>query len=945
MRKLISPQWIWVINTLPIAILFVVFHSQFNIIKTLLDEDNIQLWKYFGWTLGVLGVLNCTYAVWLVFKKQNVSMAYGLIALLCYIPFIYLYIEHAGQIIPFFIPRWMILDNLLLYVVTFLMPTLFHSILVLVVHFTSETKEHRAWINFSIAISVPVSGYLFAQVLLPFLHRSCRGWNEIEHKIFNQHVILTLVIVATLVFLFFLLRAVFILAAKKSAVLKKHQWLWKISIALVLPLLGLLINNGHLLNEFYVPFPMFDFGSLWFYALAVLNGVFICLPNTGNPIYRLFLFFGRSITFSYTFYFFLVFLPFLPLSLVAIVFFGLGFLVLTPLLLFVIHTHELYGDFSFLKSCFPKKRVIGAFLLGFLVIPASITANYLKDKNVLNKALEYVYHPNYSKEYRIDKNSLQKTLQVLNQHKTSSRNFPFSNQIPYLSSYFNWLVLDNLTLPDAKISMIEKIFFGEASSKAELNNIRSENARNEPISISNISTSSAYDRAQNAWKSWVDLEITNTSENSFSEYSTTFELPEGAWISDYYLYVGEQKEPGILAEKKSAMWVFSNIRNENRDPGILYYLTGNRIAFRVFPFSQDETRKTGIEFLHKEPIQLRIDNHIVELGNAAETIYENVENENVLYVSSKQKQTLKSVYRKPYFHFLVDASKDKDKHSHAFAKRIEQFLKNNAAFSENAQVSFVNSHVRSFPFGDGLEKHPTFEGGFYLDRGVKTVLSKAFQDNSRPVIVVVSDNIQNAIWDKDFADFKLAFPESNLFFNLGEDLQLQAHSLMHNPKEQLPYKPECLFCETVLEYRLADNSVAYLPDNGEPSVVLKRASFEIAEQEIKEKNWQSALSMQAKWSSQVLHPENSDREWLNFVKHSFISKTMTPATSFLVVENEAQKAILKKKQEQILSSKGTLDFDSDPQQMSEPNLWLLAMLLGVALCHAKRNKGKRLGRL
>ena len=214
-------------------------------------------------------------------------------------------------------------------------------------------------------------------------------------------------------------------------------------------------------------------------------------------------------------------------------------------------------------------------------------------------------------------------------------------------------MLDNLTLSDTKINYIEKVFFDNTSIE-----IRPENIRNDNVKITNISSNSTYDKSQNAWKSWIDLEITNKSENTwFSEYVTTIDLPEGCWISNYYLFVGNKKEFGILAEKKSAMWVFSQIRNENRDPGILHYLTGNKVAFRVFPFSKDEVRKTGIEFLHKEPLKLTIENNIVELGNAEETTNEKTETENVVYVSTQQKQTLKTVQRKPYFHFLVDISK------------------------------------------------------------------------------------------------------------------------------------------------------------------------------------------------------------------------------------------------------------------------------------------------
>jgi len=933
MRNLLNSKWLFIINTLPIVVLFVLFFGQFNIIKTLLDEDSIQLWKTFGLTLGILGLLNFVYAVYLTVIKQNVSVFYGVVALLCYIPFIYLYGFHLEQIIPFNIPQWMISGNLFLYIGTFLMPTLAYSIFVLVAHFTADTKEYKAWLNFLIAIAIPVLGYLFSQIGLPL-------WRLFDGN-FGIHTMLILTIVATLVFLFFLARGVFILTTKKAAVWQKYQLAWKIPIAILLPLLGLSVNNGYLFNNFGISnLGIFgDFNSYWFYILAVVNGILICLPNLENKIYRLFLFIGRSVTFTYTLYFFLVFLPFLPLSVIAIIAIGTGFLMLTPLLLFVIHADELSKDFLFLKSYFSKKIIIGISLLGFLVIPVCITVNYLQDKSVLNKTLEYLYTPDYSKQYRIDKNSLQKTLTVIKSHKNNNFGGIFSSQQPYLSSYFNWLVLDNLTLSDTKINYIRQVFFGIIPTRQWQEDIRNEN-----VEITNISTSSVYDKEQNAWKSWVDLEITNNRTDSWlAEYATTIDLPEGCWISDYYLYVGDRKEYGILAEKRSAMWVFSNIRNENRDPGILYYLNGNKVAFRVFPFANKEVRKTGIEFLHKEPIKINIDNNTIELGNTEETIYENIENENVVFVSSQQKQTLKSVKRKPYFHFLIDVSEGKENFSADFVRRIEKIMIDYPALAKNTQISFVNTYVNTYSLENNLmwyyDLYANYEGGFYLERAIKTVLLNTHKKQSYPVIVVVTDSIQTAILDKDFSDFCFAFPENDLFYNLDSNGMLQEHSLVNNPLKQLPYRlRECIFCETVLEYQLPDNSTAYLPSNNEPSIVLKNDIFDVNPQEIKEKNWQSALTMQAKWRSQVLHPEISNKEWLNLVKYSFVSKIMTPVTSYLVVENEAQKAILKKKQEQVLSSNKSLDLDEDTQRMSEPRLWILTILLGLALLYKQLRK-------
>jgi len=926
MRNLLNPKWLFFINTLPIVVLFFLFIGEFNIIKSLLNAENIKLWKTFGLTLVVLGLLNFGYAVWLKIKKQKVSVFYGVLALLCYIPFVYLFGFHSDKIIPFSIPQWMFSGNNILYVGTFLMPTLAYSLFVLVAHFTPETTEHKAWKNFLIAIIIPVSWFIFSQILLPL-------WKPVENN-FGIHLLITFIIIGTLIFLFFLIRGVLIIATKKANVWQKYQLAWKIPISIVLPLIGLAVNNGHLFNNFSVKSSGIfgDFNSYWFYILALVNGILICMPNLENKIYRTILFTSRSITFAYTVYFFLVFLPFLPLSIIAVVAIGTGFLMLAPLLLFVLHINELSKDFTYLKGYFSKNAIWFISLIGFLIIPIFITSSYLKDKTVLNETLDYIYNPDYSKDYEINKVSLQTTLNVVKHHKDRNQDVIFGSQIPYLSSYFNWLVLDNLTISDAKINTIEKIFFGSTSFE-----LRPENIQNDNVKITNISTKSTFDKSQNAWLSWVDLEIKNNSENTwFSEYSTTIKLPQGSWISDYYLYVGNKKEFGILAEKKSALWVFSNIRNENRDPGILYYLTGNKVAFRVFPFAKSEVRKTGIQILHKEPISFTLDNNIIKLGNEEETISSNSRaNENVIYVSTKQKQTLKQIQRKPYLHFLLDVSKNKETNIADFSKRIEQVLRTNKSLSENSKISFVNSYQKTITLNNDwkqIYKSQIFEGGFYLDRGVKTSLFNAYKSNSvtYPVFVIVTDSIQKAVLDKDFSDLKMTFPENDFFFTINQNGNLQSHSLTSNPIEPLADTLKYTFDQTVLEYNV-ENKKFYLPNNNQPSIILKNDIFEVAEQNIKEKNWQSALTMQGKWNSQILHPETSDKEWLNLVKCSFLSKVMTPVTSYLVVENEAQKAILKKKQEEVLSSNKSLDLGEDTQRMSEPSFVVLTILLGLVL--------------
>ncbi|WP_460504400.1 MSEP-CTERM sorting domain-containing protein, partial [Hymenobacter agri] len=130
---------------------------------------------------------------------------------------------------------------------------------------------------------------------------------------------------------------------------------------------------------------------------------------------------------------------------------------------------------------------------------------------------------------------------------------------------------------------------------------------------------SRYDAREQAWVSWVDLEVANTDPGYQNrEYSTAIRLPEGCWVGDYVLTIGNRQEHGILAEKKAATWVFAQILNQDvpRDPGLLAYRGPHEIALRVYPVSGSEPRRTSIQLLHKEPCTLTVDGRTLAMGDS-----------------------------------------------------------------------------------------------------------------------------------------------------------------------------------------------------------------------------------------------------------------------------------------------------------------------------------------
>ena len=927
MRNLLNPKWLLVINTLPIIILMLLFWSDFNIIKSLLGEENILLWKGFGSALFLIAIIHLGYTITCIIKKKTLSKYYAYISLIVYIVFIYIYSEYANKIIPWDIPDWMLSGNLLLYVGTFLMPTLAHSLFLIVIQFTPRNGDQKAWKNILGAVAIPIFCYIFFQIIIP-------SWHIFDYG-FGTHVLTILLIICVILFLFFLIRGIYILTMKKEQVLKKYQLFWKIPITIIFPLLGLATNNGYIVRELgSINTGVFgDFSNHWFYVLAIVNGILLCLPNSSNVTYRFILFIGRSITFAYTFYFFIVFLPYLPLSVIAIIAIGLGFLMLTPLILFVIHIQEIVSDYSFLKPYFSKHILTITIVAGFLCIPSCITISYAKDRVVLHETLDYIYSPDYSKDYNIDRTSLAHTLSVIKHNKERNNDFLSSSRKPYLSKYFNWLVLDDLTLSDGKINAIERIFFNFESFGLR----QDSSIGDDHVSISNIGSSSTYDEDKKQWTSWIDLEITNANTNTFfSEYATTINLPEGCWISDYYLFVGDRKEMGILAEKKSAMWVFSQIRQENRDPGLLHYLTGNKVSFRVFPFGEKEVRKTGIQFIHKAPVQIHIDGHDIQLGDLASTSANaSIQNDVVAYVSSQEKEALELVQRQPYYHFVVDISEDTKQHVNTYISTIEKFLDTNPLATDHS-ISFSNAYTKTVALDDYWRtalKSQTFEGGFYLERAIKTILYNTQEQvsNRYPIIIAVTENMNRSIISKDFKDFRFAFPESNRFYHLNTLGYLAAHDLTNRPKQAVNDDDKVILNDSVLVWPNAKSPLAYLPNNDQADMVLKQVKPTLNDADIAPHDWTSALLLQAKFRSNILYPEQAEKDWTRMVRHSFMAKTMTPYTSYIVVENEAQKAILLKKQKDVLSGKMALDLNEDTQRMSEPELYLLLLLFGLFL--------------
>lgn len=925
MKNPFNPKWILIVTTFPSILLIILFLRSYSVIHTLLEPENLNVWRNHSILFLALSTGTMGYAIFQIIRRQKVSILYALIAFLVYLLTLYSYTYNMDSFIPENIPGWMVPENLTYYAGSFLMPSLLYSLILIAIWSLNNNQSQYAWYNLLYAVCIPVSIYVFANVVVPF-------WQPTESR-FLEHSFVIFLVLATITFLFFILRWIYLVMYKRGS-WDKNKIGFRLTLGIIFPLLGLAINNGLIGGPFHVGSGIFgDFNSPWFYGLALTNGLFLCLKPKENPYFMFARFVARSATYPFILYFFLVFMPYLPFSVLAIIVFGLGILMLTPTVLFIIQSNDLIDDYKQLKFHFSIFKLRFVSLAAMSIIPLGLTQSYMNDKKILTETLNSIYSPDFSKEVDINLKSLSATIKHIKRNRRQNDLFFESHHMPFLSSYFSWLVLDNMTLSNEKIRKIENIYFG-TSATYTIPPPKS----NEEVSISDIKSTSTYDPQQDAWESWIDLELTNNSTRRFAEYGTRIDLPVGCWINDYYLYVGDKKEMGILTEKKSAMWIYSQIRNQNRDPGILNYISGNEVAFRVFPFGSNQTRKTGIKFIHKEPVTIQIDNQIVTLGDNKinPPLGQSLDfSKNAVYISSAEKSTLPKIARTPYFHFIVDGSIGRESEIQKTIHRIKVITDDYPHLVHNAKVTFTNFRNLTFDLSDDweskLEKH-SFQGGFYLENAIKKILFNSYQSKSltSPRIVVLSENLHNSVISKNFSDLKITFPENEFFYSVNSENVLVPHSLVNNPKRKVENHPIDLGKKEVYGWPDAINPSAFLSIDDNPSIVLKNSNHQL--EKLDENIWEAALSLHGQWLSQCLHPEKSNERWIGLVKGSFDARILTPLTSFLVVENEAQKALLLRKQNQVLNGNKNLDLNGDVQSMSEPGTWvLLALFICVVL--------------
>lgn len=924
MRPSLDPRGILLAHTLPALLLFYLLGQLFGYIRPALDAEALQLWRTYAVWLGI-GTLSATvYATWCIVNKRPIHFIYGLLVFASYVPLLWWSMDQASALFPSDVPFWMVPDETRLYAIRILSVSLLHALIVLVGASLPSGEKGKPVRDLLIAVAIPLLSYLFVQVVHPF-----------DHGIdFEKHTWIVVMVVLVVAFLFLVFRGLFALIRRRAS---SGGWAFAVRIltALVLPLLGLALHNGHLGRE-----GMGVFGDLshWsFYVIAILNGLVVIWEPSHDPRTRLFQFLFRSAGFSYVLYFFVLFLPFLPLSIVAIIGFGLGFLLLSPVLLFLVQGMQLWNDIRFLRVHFSTPLLIAGMIGALSVLPTIITGVFLYQRSTLHHALDGVYHPAPDDDLtRIDAAALGRVLTHVAANK-QRRGWALEHT-PFLTPWYNKVVLDDLTLSDEKLDHLQRIFIGKApQDHFQARDLRPQ--RTSEVTLDSVSTRATFDGEQQVWRTWVDLCMTN--HNGWqAEFSTVFKLPRGAYISDEYLMIDDERVHGILAERKAATWIYQQIRDFRRDPSLTTYAGPDAISLKVFPLEGGETRYAGFEVLHKEPLPLALDTFHVVLGDASSPVPPEAimtSDGFMVYMPVAAKQRSPLVERGVQVHVLVDGSETAAQDRTAVMDRIERCMSQQGIRAEAITLHIADIRSRSFVWGDeAMNAYTQHEamGGFFSDRPIREVLTKACMApaNEQPLIVIApahTDNTTDVGVLMDGLDELATCHAGRPNFLLLEADGSLSERRYDQPLDVLSTDVAIERTQLAYAWPNADDPRAYFATDSLPGTALLTLPDNTNEAPLRTRNWSDALSLDHRWRALALRPEQGTAGWLAVVRGSFQAQVLSPFTAWICLESDLQRNALMKKQEETLSANAALDAgEEELVRMTEPGiLWFLLPLL------------------
>ncbi len=333
-----------------------------------------------------------------------------------------------------------------------------------------------------------------------------------------------------------------------------------------LPMVALILNAT-------IPLP-FDLQTPWIYALTLLFSLSVLLPST-----RLTTWF-RWMLLPFTLYFFIIFLPVLPFVVIAILFFGLGFLWFIPLFAFWQH----------LQSLRDVKLPRALILLALLVIPVGFILITERDRIITRALIEHISTPDYTSGHD--------TLPMPEERARAAAHtiyhYERGDRMPFLSRWRDFRLFDSLHPREETLNALIARFGAPQSarlyrtSRPSLGAFTPLRSRKAPT----VTLTPKDDRR-------LTVQITLPADPN-REFRSAFRLAYGVWVTGLRLQLpdGTWKE-ATFRDRRAATWIYESIVRQQRDPALLTLDSPTRGTLRVFPL--DIERHLEIDLLLPQP--------------------------------------------------------------------------------------------------------------------------------------------------------------------------------------------------------------------------------------------------------------------------------------------------------------------------------------------------------
>jgi hypothetical protein len=658
--------WLWV---LPLAILLALNVQGYALIEGNMGavERSRALW------LGLANAGNLLAGVVLFFvvrimAARSASPAAQLVvrtapALAVQIGFLWFAFVSADAI-PFSVRSWIYPDSRFLFnQFSFAMLPLFVGMLHLACAQRGAGMGRAVLVNVGIALVAPVGLYLLAQGARTFRPES----------VFAPTVLATMVIAMGVTMFVGLARALVLglRRAQQGGNAITEPFIVAV-VALGLPFAGLLLNRA-------IDFPV-NFQAWEVYTLTVANAAILFLASWRRPRTPRLSFALLSATLPFSLYFFVVFLPYTPLAVFAVLFFGAGFLLLGPTLLVTLHLYLLNRAYHTMRA---ERRprfdaIVG--MLCFLILPMALVGRATADRAALNGALRHLYTPSINGSDIV----YGRDVAVLRRAVSSHRSYKNGIYYPLISDFYSWWVFDNLVLPDDKLTRIEETFFGTAAAKRSSpvtpnqggdvlrtrGSVRSRSRMPTAVRLPHavvVDKLLVQSRAADAANSVVTCALTLHNPGAGAdEYVKKLPLPAGVFVVGFRLHVNGVPVPGRIFEKKTAMWVYTMIRDsERRDPGLLFYNRPDELELRVFPIGARQSTVVEIDFLVPAEVKAAdlgasrdVAQVLAELGRGLDPQFALDARGAYFSLGEANRARLPLVECEPFLHVIVDRSVD-----------------------------------------------------------------------------------------------------------------------------------------------------------------------------------------------------------------------------------------------------------------------------------------------